>query len=151
LLVKVGIEMNLSQWFDHQLQYTLDGFIWAVQQLPTERLYAIPPIPEERLALPSMYEWLGGPPVSDTRTKQDFPSIEEMLACFEGVRHKEINLLPRFSNEAGDSKQKTTFWGDVSLCWLVCKTYQHTTEHSHDILSLMIFWDRRLERLAQQL
>jgi len=28
--------MELSQWFDYQLRSTLDGFIWAVNQLPKE-------------------------------------------------------------------------------------------------------------------
>jgi uncharacterized damage-inducible protein DinB len=158
--------VELSLWFDHQLRSTLDGFIWAVQQLGADRLYSIPSAPlclgewsaaqhvfhlleyEEKLALPSMHQWIGGPPVADTRIKQDLPAVEEMLAQLERIRHEEINLLPKFSQEAWNSKQQTTFWGEVSLFWLVCKTYQHTTEHTHDILSLVLFWDRRLERLT---
>jgi type II secretory pathway component PulL len=158
--------MELPRWFDYQLRSTLDGFIWAVLQLPPERRYTTPPAPlglgewsaaqhvyhmleyEEKLALPSMRLWLGAPPVADTRTEQDLPSMEDMLVQFELVRHEEINLLPKFSPQAWNSKQQTTFWGEVSLFWLVCKTYQHTTEHTHDILSLSLFWDRRLERMA---
>jgi len=41
--------MELSKWFEYQLQSTLDGFIWAVQQLPKERLYSSPP--------PALGEW----------------------------------------------------------------------------------------------
>jgi hypothetical protein len=103
---------------------------------------------EEKLALPSMHQWLGAPPVADTRAEQGFPSIEEMLAQFEHIRYEEISLLSKFSHEAWNSKQRTTFWGEVSLFWLVCKTYQHTTEHTHDILRLTLFWDRRQERMA---
>lgn len=160
--------MELAKWFDYQLRSTLDGFLWAVQQLPKERLYAIPPPPlgewsaaqhvfhmleyEERLALPSMHQWLGAPPVVRhvNQGEQDLPSIDEMLSQFGRVRREEINLLPKFSQEAWETKKNTTFWGEVSLYWLVCKTYQHTTEHTHDILRLSLFWDRILERMARQ-
>lgn len=159
--------MELSKWFDYQLRSTLDGFTWAVQQLPTERLYAIPPVPlgewsaaqhvfhmleyERQLALPSMHQWLGAPPVirHETQGELDLPPVDEMLAQFKHVRREEINLLPKFSQEAWEAKQTTTFWGDVSLYWLVCKTYQHTTEHTHDILRLTLFWDRILVRMAR--
>lgn len=159
--------MELSKWFDYQLRSTLDGFIWAVQQLATERLHAIPPAPlgewsaaqhvihmleyEERLALPSMHQWLGAPLVirHQNQGEQDLPAVEEMLARFERIRQEEIDLLPKFSEEAWEAKQKTAFWGDVSLRWLVGKTYQHTLEHTHDILRLSLFWDRILERMAR--
>ena len=157
--------MELSKWFDDQLRSTLDGFIWAVRQIPAERWYATPPSSlgewsaaqhlfhmleyEEKLALPSMQQWLGAPPVADARVDQDLLSVEEMLSQFKYIRHEEINLLPSFSNEAWDSKRKTTFWGEVSLYWLVCKTYQHTMEHTHDVLRLSLFWDRIMARMAR--
>lgn len=107
---------------------------------------------EERLALPSMYQWLGAPPVIryQSEGEQDISNVEEMLARFERVRYEEISLLPKFSQQAWEQKQKTTFWGDVSLYWLVCKTYQHTTEHTHDILRLSLFWDRILARMTRE-
>jgi hypothetical protein len=159
--------VELSKWFDYQLRSTLDGFIWAVQQLPTERVYAIPPTPlgewsaaqhvfhileyERDLALPSMQQWLGAPAVirPENYGQQDVRPVEVMLTEFEHVRHEEIDLLPRFGEEAWNSTQRTTFWGEVSLYWLVCKTYQHTTEHIHDILRLSLFWDRILERMSR--
>ena len=158
--------MELSKWFDHQLRSTLDGFTWAVQQLPVERLYATPPAPlgewsaaqhvfhlleyEENLALPSMHQWLGAPLVIRYESLDDAasPSIEELLSRFKSVRQEEIELLPKFSQAAWELKQKTTFWGDVSLRWLVSKTYQHTLEHTHDILRLSLFWDRIIVRMA---
>lgn len=160
--------MELSKWFDYQFQSTLDGFLWAVQQVPAERLHEIPPAPlgewsaaqhvfhmleyEERLALPSMHQWLGAPVVirPENHDQQGVLPMEDMLAQFERVRHEEINLLPKFGQEAWEAKRKTTFWGEVSLYWLVCKTYQHTTEHTHNILRLSLFWDRVLRRMARE-
>lgn len=161
--------MNLSQWFDRQLQSTLEGFMWAIRQLPPERLYSAPPKQlgewsaahhvfhlleyEERFALPSMYQWLGAPstlPEEELANhKRDLPPIDEMLSQFEKIRRTEISLLPKFSEESWSLVKKTTFWGDVSLYWLVCKTYQHTVEHTHNILSLTLFWDRILKRTHQ--
>jgi hypothetical protein len=159
--------VELSKWFDYQLRSTLDGFIWAVHQLPTQRLYASPPAPlgewsaaqhvshmleyEEGLALPSMHQWLGAPAVirPENYGQQNVLPLEEMLARFERVRREEIDLLSKFSEAVWNSTQRTTFWGDVSLYWLVCKTYQHTTEHTHDILRLSLFWDRILARMPR--
>ena len=36
--------MELSQWFDSQFHSSMEGFVWAVQQLPAERLQIVPPI-----------------------------------------------------------------------------------------------------------
>jgi hypothetical protein len=106
---------------------------------------------EEGLALPSMHQWLGAHPEihPEHQGQQDALSVEDMLARFERVRHEEIDLLPRFSQETWEARQRTIFWGDVSLHWLVGKTYQHTLEHTHDILRLSLFWDRILERMAR--
>ena len=161
--------MNLTDWFDYQLHSTLEGFIWAVQQLQSERFYSLPPTPlgewsaaqhiyhmleyEGKLALPTMYQWLGAPAVvredDDEKDIQNSPPVEEMLAQFEQIRRAEIELLPQFRDEDWKLIKHTTFWGEVSLYWLVCKTYQHTLEHTHDILRLSLFWDRILERTAQ--
>jgi hypothetical protein len=162
--------MNISEWFEYQLQSTLHGFVWAAQQLPKERFYVLPPIAlgewaasqhilhmleyERDLALPSMHQWLGAPaPMRKTdneRNKLNPPAVEEMLADFEKVRKAEIALLSKFDDEQWKLNQSTTFWGDVSLFWLISKTYQHTLEHTHDILRLALFWDRVLKRMAQE-
>jgi len=158
--------MKLSNWFEYQLQSTLDGFIWAVQQLPEERFHVLPPTSlgewsvaqhiahileyERDLALPSMRQWLGAPPAVrrevDERDKQNHPGVKELLSEFEQVRQTEIVLLGKFDDEKWNSSQNTTFWGEVNLFWLVSKTYQHTLEHTHDILRLVLFWDRILKR-----
>jgi hypothetical protein len=160
--------MELSQWFEYQLRSTLDGFVWAVRQVPPERLNILPPASlgewsaaqhvahmidyEERLALPSMAQWLGVPPVipedSERGLEQLPPSIEEKLARFERVRQAEISMLSKFDSADWDTVRRTTFWGDVSLFWLVCKTYQHTAEHTHNVLSLTLFWDSTIRHPA---
>lgn len=164
-----GVEMDLAKWFDYQLRSTLDGFLWSVQQLPKERWYVLPPAPlgewsaaqhifhmltyEQRLALPAMYQWLGAPPVTrevdSKQVEQELPSMEEMLSQFKQVRETEIAMLSKFEDADWESLRSTIFWGDVSLYWLVCKTYQHTNEHTHDILRLGLFWDRIIARMAQ--
>jgi len=153
--------MDLSQWFDYQLRSTFDGFIWAVHRVPKERLHMLPPTQlgewsaaqhvshileyEERYALPAMSQWLGVPAVIPEESEERIgppPSIEENLAQFERIREVQISMLPKFEPMAWDTVKRTTFWGDVSLYWLVCKTYQHTLEHTHNILGLTLFWDR---------
>jgi len=161
--------MELSQWFDYQLRSTLDGFIWAVHQLPEERWYKLPPTSlgewsaaehvhhllnyEKRLALPTMYQWLGETPIIkreiEENHKRELPAIMEMLGEFEQVRRTEISLLPQFDQTTWSSVQKTAVWGEVSLYWLVCKTYQHTSDHTHTILRLTLFWDRIIARMAR--
>ena len=37
--------MNLSQWFQTQLQASANGFVWGVEQVPQERRYVRPPGP----------------------------------------------------------------------------------------------------------
>jgi len=157
--------MELAQWFDYQLRSTLDGFTWAVHQLPKERLYTPPPTQlgewsaaqhvahmleyEDKFALPTMSQWLGVPRAipeeNEKAANQKPPPIEEMLVQFERVREIEISMLPKFEPMAWDTIKRTTFWGDISLYWLVCKTYQHTVEHTHNILSLTLFWDRTVK------
>ena len=34
-----------------------------------------------------------------------------------------------------------TGWQDVALYWVVSKTFQHTAEHTHDLMRLVLFWD----------
>lgn len=160
--------MEFVKWFDAQLRSTLAGFIWSIQQVPKEHWYTSPPAPlgewsaaqhifhmvhyEEKLALPSMQQWLGAPPAvreeSDEESWANPPPMERMLERFNEVRLAEINLLPSFDERTWSSTQKTTFWGEVSLYWLVCKTYQHTLDHTQDILRLVLFWDRTLARMS---
>ena len=67
--------MNLTQWFDNQLQASADGFAWGTEQVPNSQRYIQPPAGlgewtvarhvfhllyyEQTIALPSMRQWLG--------------------------------------------------------------------------------------------
>jgi len=157
--------MNLSEWFEYQLRSTLDGFMWAVDQVPKERLYL--PAPdhlggwatiqhvvhtldyEQRYALPSMTQWLGVPPVipeeSERKPEPNPPVLEEKLHQFKKVRLAEINMVTKFNQNDWKKVRKTTFWGEVSLYWLVGKTYQHTLEHTNNILGIALFWDTKIK------
>jgi hypothetical protein len=158
--------MEPLNWFDEQLRSTLGGFLWAVRQVPQERLDAAPPLRlgewsarrhvfhmlhyEQSLALPSMKQWLGGPMPSEGEGEEEAwahaPQTGAMLEQFQTVRREQIDLLPRFDERAWIKPQPTTFWGEVSLYWIVCKTYQHTLDHTNTLLSFALFWDRILER-----
>jgi hypothetical protein len=159
-------EMEPVNWFDEQLRSTLGGFLWAVRQVPQERLYAAPPLRlgewsaarhvfhmlhyEQSLALPSMKQWLGEPLPARGEQEDDAwtqaPQIGTMLEQFETVRQEQIDLLPRVDERAWMTPQPTTFWGEVSLYWIVCKTYQHTLDHTNTLLQFALFWDRILEQ-----
>jgi hypothetical protein len=99
-----NVGMELSKWFDCQLRSTLDGYTWAVRQVPEERIYTAPPAPlgewsaaqhsfhmldyEKRLALPSMYQWLGqpAPPRGEAEDfTRDTHPVSEMLTEFQHV------------------------------------------------------------------
>jgi len=157
--------MQLSQWFQQQLQTSADSFLWAVKQIPQERLYLAPrpnrwPIArivfhltryEQRLALPSMLQWLGGPqPVVGTqeednaRDEHDWNDgtgheIQTLIADFKEVRSQQLALFPRFTEQSWD-EERGAIWGRVPLKWIVTKTYQHTLEHTDETLRAYLWW-----------
>jgi hypothetical protein len=163
--------MDLSTWFHSQLQASAEGFIWGVEQVPLERRYARPPGPlgewtaarhifhmayyERTIALPSMHQWLGGSRPSVDDADEDIAwggsqDLDSLLSQFRAVRAEQIALLPRFEPALWEERREAV-WGPVTLRWVVSKTYQHTCEHSHDVLCLALFWDiyaRRQEREA---
>ena len=151
--------MNNTQWFQFQLQASGEGFAWGVEQVPSERRAMLPPAKlgewtaarhvfhmldyEQTIALPSMRQWLGGKlPVDlgeDAAWNGEDQDPDRLLARFSQVRAEQIALLPKF--EAADWPMvRETVWGSRSLLWVVSKTYQHTAEHTHDVLSLALFW-----------
>ena len=157
--------MNLSEWLSIQLKTSGDGFVWAVEQVPVERRYVPPPAPlgewiparhvfhmfiyEHDIVLPYMRYWLGEPLPSQDQLEQRFLAedkewknqrVEDLLAAFQEVRTEQIALLPRIAEELWN-EVRPTVWGPVSLKWIVSKTFQHTAEHTHDVMRMALFWD----------
>ena len=151
-----------ASWFSTQLQSTLEGLTWSIHQVPQSR-WLLPPPPvlgewsaarhlfhmwfyEATIALPSMRIWLGDP-IPDVSVNEDQawanltnPTVEELEDRFISVRQEQRALLPIY--EAADWEQiLMTGWHLVSLKWVVSKTFQHTAEHTHDIMRLALFWD----------
>ena len=165
--------MNLSEWFGYQLQASGDGFVWAIEQLPEERRYLAPPrhpddwsaarhachllFYEQRLALPSTRQWLGGPRPSSEGLEEDEEAawnkgqpLKSTLDQFQAIRAEQIKLLSQFDDLSWHEPRETAFWGTVPLQWVVTKTYQHTAEHIHDVLRMALFWDAALRRLQAE-
>jgi hypothetical protein len=158
--------MKLTEWFSYQLKAGGDGFVWAVQQMPVERRTIAPPAhPDEwpvqqhlfhmlsydqYLSLPYIQYWLGGIQPSKATINQRMASQDEdyqrldtdfatMLAAFQQVRAQQIELLQRFDDALWQTKHETV-WGEVTMQWVVSKTFQHTAEHTHDVMRMVLFW-----------
>lgn len=154
--------MNYSQWFHDQLQTSADGLVWGAGQVPKARQNLPPPHDlgewtvarhvfhmlryEATIALPSMRQWLGEPcPLpndldEDSDWDQRKVDIDSLLVEFQKVRAEQIALLPQFDNSTWTGIREAV-WGPVTLLWVVSKTYQHTAEHTNDILRMALFWD----------
>ena len=157
--------MDYSQWFQEQLQVSADGFVWSAEQVPVARQNLQPPTElgqwsaarhvfhlwyyEQTIALPSMRQWLDGikPAMEgldeDIAWTQNQERIENLLDQFRNVRAEQIALLPEFEASAWSATRKTV-WGTVTLLWVVSKTYQHTAEHTSDVLQIRLWWDAYL-------
>ena len=157
--------MQLSQIFQQQLQTSAENFLWAVEQIPQERLYLAPRTNrwsiarivfhltryEQRLALPSMLQWLGGPqPVVGTqeednaKDEQDWNDgkdyeIQVLIANFKEVRSQQLALLSQLTEQSWQ-EEREAIWGSVPLKWVVTKTYQHTLEHTDETLRAYLWW-----------
>lgn len=153
---------EISQWFSDQLKWTLDGLIWSARQIPAERWTRQPPkifgtwpaarhlfhmyFYEESVALPNMRIWLGDPSptnyADEDQAWQELSeaSLESLCDRMTAIRQEQRALLPGFS-QADWHKVCKTGWGDVSLYWVVSKTFQHTAEHTHGIMAQVLFWD----------
>jgi hypothetical protein len=71
-------------------------------------------------------------------TNQD--GIETLLLKFKNIRANQIDLLQKFNDELWRSTRDTV-WGQPTLLWVVSKTYQHTAEHTNDVMRIGLFWD----------
>lgn len=152
---------DLSEWFVKLLTSSGDAFVWSVHQVPSERQSSQPPLPlgewsvsrhvfhmlhyERAIALPSVHQWLHGKPtvVIPGREESDWKeehSLEGMVREFEEVRARQIAILSGFDDSRWE-ETRDTVWGAQTLRWVSSKTYQHTAEHTHNVLSLALLWD----------
>ena len=159
--------MNLSQVFHGLLQASAEGFVWTAQQVPNARRLLQPPEPlgewstarhifhmmfyEQSYALPSMQQWLGEsrPSLEGVNElaawAEGKDDIESLLAEFQKVRNEQIALLPKFEEPAWNTTRET-IWGPVTLFFIVSKTFQHTAEHTNDVMRIVISWDKLVEQ-----
>lgn len=157
--------MDFSHWFREQLQADADGFVWSAGQVPEDRRYGQPPrglgewsvarhvfhmlYYEQTVALPSMRQWLGGskPLVDDAEEDMAWANnkedIESLLGGFRRVRAEQIALLSQFE-ESTWNETRHAVWGPVTLLWVVSKTFQHTAEHTNDVMQMRLWWDEFL-------
>lgn len=158
---------DLAAWFHTQLTSSADAFLWSIEQLAEERRWiASPRKPEDwpaarhvfhlfsyerRLALPGMRIWLDETFERDESYEEDIAwenaerkkhhNLPALLEDFRQMRAEQIALLAAYDAESWQRKLDTPAWGEVTLCWVVTKTLQHTFEHTHDVLRMGLFWD----------
>lgn len=156
--------MQLSEWFDKQIQASAEGLIWSVEQVPAARHFRQPPPNlgqwsmarhlfhlvdyEQKFALPLMRQWLGeAAPVfaydeEDVWQRVQVATIAPLVAQFCAVRNEQLALLPLFKERTW-YEERQTFAEDESatLLWVVTKTYQHTAAHTNDVLRMALFWE----------
>jgi hypothetical protein len=154
--------MNDLVWFQTQLEASSAGFAWAVAQVPAERQEREPPAAlgpwsaarhifhllfyEREVALPNWNLWLGHSlnleaVVPDEDIAWDSrAAATALLAQWQEGRAALLALLPQFADSAW-SETRPAVWGEVTLRWVVSKTYQHTAQHIHEVLALALDWD----------
>jgi hypothetical protein len=139
-----------------------------MRQVPAERLGLTPPAGlgewpalrhlfhlvwyEREIALPTMRLWLGGPLFTEEGLDEEADwvadeagvELESWLATFAAGRDEQQVLLARLDHVAW-TEERPVGWSDLSwpvpLSWVVTKTYQHTAEHTNDVLRIALFWD----------
>jgi hypothetical protein len=150
-----------ADWIPERLSSSATELAWAVHQIPPARHYRSPPrglgdwhaarhifhmgYYEQTIALPSLRQWLGGalPIVEDEdedRAWSGSERVDELLDRFQAVRSEQIVLLAQL-DPPDWGRACDCVWGQVTLAWVVTKTYQHTLEHTNNLLRMALFWD----------
>lgn len=160
--------MQLSQWLHQQIQASTDGFLWAVEQIPPERHY-LSPRPDrwsvarivyhllrydQYIGLPTMRQWTGeerstagltGSAEGDAALEEanwqqgEGHEMQSTLTALKALRADQLALMQQFPESAW-SEERNALWGPVTLKWAVTKTYQHTLEHTDEILRFYLWW-----------
>jgi hypothetical protein len=158
--------MNNSEWFDKQFQANAEGMVWAIAQVPSDRLYAPPPSLlgewsaarhlyhighyDRHVALPGINQWLGRPrPTFEGYNEQrdwgEGHNVENMLTDFQTAHAELLALLPQLESAQWQATQDTA-WGPKTLYWVISKTFQHATEHMNHILRIALLWEHYATR-----
>lgn len=69
----------------------------------------------------------------------DNMEVGKFIERFRSARASQLVILAHFDEQAWDTSRNVT-WGNVTLRWVVTKTFQHTAEHTNDILKMALFW-----------
>ncbi|GCE06224.1 DinB family protein [Dictyobacter aurantiacus] len=67
------------------------------------------------------------------------PDIQAALNHFQAQRTIQIALLQEIDPGIWEDR-RATVWGEVTLRWVVTKTYQHSVEHINDVLKPALYW-----------
>lgn len=76
---------------------------------------------------------------ADEQNTGDNEDVGKFIEHFRAARASQLVMLPYFDEQAWDTSRDAT-WGNVTLRWIVTKTFQHTAEHTNDILKMALFW-----------
>jgi DinB superfamily len=115
---------------------------------------------EEQVVLPCMRLWLSEEDAAPYRAEDDkrierykdyqmlvhdeeiawqqAPDMQILQKKFREGRKEQIALLAQVAPEVWEETRETV-WGQVTLRWAIIKTYQHTLEHSNDILKHALY------------
>ena len=67
--------------------------------------------------------------------QQEQRSVEELLQQFQTFRHQTIELISTLSEDEWEKPREEAFWNKpLTIQWTVTKAWQHTLEHTHDVL-----------------
>lgn len=165
--------MSEAEWFRAQLLTGLDLFERAIEQVPESRRCDLPPdgageaalgdrtaahhvfhllFQERTGSLPLLAWWAGGPqagyrgPTEEDAWSED-ATVEQLLAELRALRREQADLVAAIEPSGWDEVRSTP-WGDATLRWIMTRTLQHTHEHTHDVLSLGLYWGWIESRLA---
>lgn len=153
-------------WFREQLRSGADVIAWAVSQIDPSLHHVQPPpeladymgawpparhvwhlaLYERCIALPSMRQFIGGPPLSDDPCPgwDDWSGasgrpIDSYVTELRAIRAEQIAFLDE-TVEADWTTPRATVWGQQSLAMIATKTLQHTLEHGDTLLRMALWW-----------
>jgi hypothetical protein len=62
-----------------------------------------------------------------------------LLTAFKTIRTQQLELLTQLNTQTW-YEERDIIWGRFPLKWVVTKTYQHTLEHTDEVLRAYLWW-----------